>query len=127
MTTNEEISILLKQRDIVRYIEIQRLEWLGHLERIHEETTTKQISYIYIYKNRHMQQFIVNILHNMFRPQSAILRCFSTMNKYNKLLHVTVFIYIADLCKCNRMLRYRKQSKYFAGSRHYPELKDGKR
>jgi hypothetical protein len=47
-------------------------------------------NFSYIYKNRHMQQFIVNIL--------QILQY--------KLLHVTVFIYIADLCKCNRMLRY---------------------
>jgi hypothetical protein len=35
--TNEEINTLLKQRNIVRYIKAQRLAWLGHLERIHEE------------------------------------------------------------------------------------------
>jgi hypothetical protein len=40
--------------------------------------TVHSIDLSAIYKNRHMQQFIVNILHNMFRPHSAILRCFST-------------------------------------------------
>jgi hypothetical protein len=34
--TNEEINILLKQRNIVRHIKAQRLAWLGHLERMHE-------------------------------------------------------------------------------------------
>jgi hypothetical protein len=34
--TNEEINILLKQRNIERYIKAQRLAWLGHLERMHE-------------------------------------------------------------------------------------------
>jgi hypothetical protein len=42
--TNEEINILLKQRNIVRYIKAQRLAGLGHLERTHEERTTKKIT-----------------------------------------------------------------------------------
>jgi hypothetical protein len=42
--TNEEINILLKERNIVRYIRAQRLAWLGHLERMHEERTTKKIT-----------------------------------------------------------------------------------
>jgi hypothetical protein len=42
--TNEEINIVLKQRNIVRYIQAQRLVWLGHLEKMHEERTTKKIT-----------------------------------------------------------------------------------
>jgi hypothetical protein len=42
--TNKEINILLKQRNIARYVKAQRLEWLGHLERMHEERTTKKIT-----------------------------------------------------------------------------------
>jgi hypothetical protein len=42
--TNEEINILLKQRNIVRYIKAQRPAWLGHLERMHEDRTTKKIT-----------------------------------------------------------------------------------
>jgi hypothetical protein len=42
--TNEEINILLKQRNIVRYIQAQRLAWLGQLDRMHEEKTTKKIT-----------------------------------------------------------------------------------
>jgi hypothetical protein len=42
--TNEEIKILLKQRNIVRYIKGQTLALLGHLERMHEERTTKKIT-----------------------------------------------------------------------------------
>jgi hypothetical protein len=34
---NKEINTLLKQRNIVRYIKAQRLVWLGHLERMHED------------------------------------------------------------------------------------------
>jgi hypothetical protein len=39
--TNEEINFLLKQRHIVRYIKVQRLALLGHLERMNEERITK--------------------------------------------------------------------------------------
>jgi hypothetical protein len=41
---NEEINILLKERNIVRYIKSQRLACLGHLERMHEERTAKKIT-----------------------------------------------------------------------------------
>jgi hypothetical protein len=34
--TNEEINILLKQRNIVSYIKAQIHAWLGHLEILHE-------------------------------------------------------------------------------------------
>jgi hypothetical protein len=43
-TVNEEANTLLKQRNIVRYIKGRRLAWLGHLERMHEEGTTKKIT-----------------------------------------------------------------------------------
>jgi hypothetical protein len=36
--------ILLKQRNIVRYIKAQRLAWLGHWERMHEERTTNKVT-----------------------------------------------------------------------------------
>jgi hypothetical protein len=39
---NEETNTLLKQGSIVRYIKAQRLAWLGYLERLHEERTTKK-------------------------------------------------------------------------------------
>jgi hypothetical protein len=42
--TNKEIVILLKQRNIIRYIKAERLAWLGHRERMHEERTTKEIT-----------------------------------------------------------------------------------
>jgi hypothetical protein len=42
--TNEKANTLLKQRNIMRCIEAQRLSWLGHLERMHKERTTKKIS-----------------------------------------------------------------------------------
>jgi hypothetical protein len=42
--TNEEINILLKRRNIVRYIKAQRLAWLEHLEIMHEERTTKKVT-----------------------------------------------------------------------------------
>jgi hypothetical protein len=43
--TNEEINILFKQRNIVRYIKAQRPAWLGHVERMHEERTTEKITH----------------------------------------------------------------------------------
>jgi hypothetical protein len=43
--TNEETNTLLKQRNIVRYINVQRLAWLGHLKRMHEGRTTKKITH----------------------------------------------------------------------------------
>jgi hypothetical protein len=46
-TTREEINFLLKQRNIVRYIKAQRLAWLRHLERMHEERTRKKIGSCY--------------------------------------------------------------------------------
>jgi DNA phosphorothioation-dependent restriction protein DptG len=38
------LNIILKQRNIVRYIKAQRLAWLGYLERKHEERSAKKIT-----------------------------------------------------------------------------------
>jgi hypothetical protein len=43
--TNAEINTLLKQTNILRYIKAQRLAWLGHSERMHEEGTAKKITH----------------------------------------------------------------------------------
>jgi hypothetical protein len=42
--TNDEINTLLRQRNIVRDTKAQRLARLGHMERMHKERTTKNIT-----------------------------------------------------------------------------------
>ena len=32
--TNEELDVLIKRKNIVRFIKAQRLKWLGHVERM---------------------------------------------------------------------------------------------
>jgi hypothetical protein len=40
---NEELNILLKGKDIVRFIKSQRLRWLGHVERMLDNAMPKRM------------------------------------------------------------------------------------
>jgi hypothetical protein len=40
---NEEISILLKGEDMVRFIKSQQLRWLGHVEREEDNAMPKRM------------------------------------------------------------------------------------
>jgi hypothetical protein len=40
---NEELNELIKGDDIVRFIEAQRLQWLGHVERMNETAMPKRM------------------------------------------------------------------------------------
>jgi hypothetical protein len=39
----EEINALLTGEDVVRFIESQRLRWLGHVERMEDNVTPKRM------------------------------------------------------------------------------------
>jgi hypothetical protein len=41
--TNQEINALLKGQNIIRYIKKQRLNWLGHVERMTEDNNVQKI------------------------------------------------------------------------------------
>ena len=41
--TNEELHKLIKHRNIINYIEIRRLIWFGHVQRIPDTRTVKKI------------------------------------------------------------------------------------
>jgi hypothetical protein len=42
--TNEELDKLIKHKNIIRFVKTQRLNWLGHIERMTEERVVKQIN-----------------------------------------------------------------------------------
>jgi hypothetical protein len=42
--TNEELDKLIKHKNIIRFVKAQRLNWLGHIERISEERVVKEIN-----------------------------------------------------------------------------------
>jgi hypothetical protein len=42
--TNEELDKLIKHKNIIRFIKAQRLNWLGHIERMSEERVVKKIN-----------------------------------------------------------------------------------
>jgi hypothetical protein len=42
--TNEEIYLLIKHADIIRYIEAQKIRWIGHIARMDKERTVKRIT-----------------------------------------------------------------------------------
>jgi len=41
--TNQEINNILKGQNIIGFIEKQRLNWLGHVERMAEDNTVQRI------------------------------------------------------------------------------------
>jgi hypothetical protein len=41
--TNDELVKLIKHRNIINYIEVQRLNWFGHVQRIPDTRTVKKI------------------------------------------------------------------------------------
>jgi len=41
--TNQEISDILKGQNIIGFIKKQRLNWLGHVERMAEDNTVQRI------------------------------------------------------------------------------------
>jgi hypothetical protein len=41
--TNEELDKLIKHRNIVNYIKVQRLSWFGHIQRMQDTRTIKKI------------------------------------------------------------------------------------
>jgi hypothetical protein len=43
ITTNEELDDLIQQQNVIRYIKSQRLKWLGHVERMPQETEVTRI------------------------------------------------------------------------------------
>jgi hypothetical protein len=42
--TNEELDKLIKHKNIIRFVKAQRLNWLGHIERMSEERVVKKIN-----------------------------------------------------------------------------------
>ena len=45
--TNEELDVLIKRKNIIRFIKAQRLKWLGHVERMPNE---REVTRIYKWK-----------------------------------------------------------------------------
>jgi hypothetical protein len=41
--TNEELDKLIKHKNIINYIKVQRLSWFGHVERMPDTRTVKKI------------------------------------------------------------------------------------
>jgi hypothetical protein len=41
--TNEEINELIKRQNIIWFIKMQRLSWLGHVERMADDNNVKKI------------------------------------------------------------------------------------
>jgi hypothetical protein len=41
--TNEEINKMIKHKNIVNYIKVQRLSWFGHVQRMPDTRTVKKI------------------------------------------------------------------------------------
>ena len=59
--TNQEINNILKGQNIIGFIEKQRLNWLGHVERIAENNTVQKIKRWKPISNKstnQMQQFL---------------------------------------------------------------------
>jgi hypothetical protein len=46
--TNDELDKLIRHKNVINYIKVQRLSWFGHLQRMAEERTVKK----YINGNR---------------------------------------------------------------------------
>jgi hypothetical protein len=42
--TNEELDKMIKHKNIIRFVKAQRLNWLGHIERMSKERVVKQIN-----------------------------------------------------------------------------------
>jgi hypothetical protein len=42
--TNEELDKLIKHKNIIRFVKAQRVNWLGHIERMSKERVVKQIN-----------------------------------------------------------------------------------
>jgi hypothetical protein len=42
--TNEELDKLIKHKNIIRFVKAERLNWLGHIERMSKERVVKQIN-----------------------------------------------------------------------------------
>jgi hypothetical protein len=42
--TNEELDKLIKHKNIIRFVKAQRINWLGHIERLSKERVVKQVS-----------------------------------------------------------------------------------
>jgi len=41
--TNQEINAILKENNVIRFIKKQRLNWLGHVERMAEDNIVQKI------------------------------------------------------------------------------------
>jgi hypothetical protein len=42
--TNEELHKLIKHKNIIRFVKAQRLNWLGHIERMSDERAVKKVN-----------------------------------------------------------------------------------
>ena len=40
--TNKELDALIKHRNIINYVKVQRLSWFGHINRMPETNTVKR-------------------------------------------------------------------------------------
>jgi hypothetical protein len=49
---NEELNILMKGGDIVRFIKSQRIRWLGHVERMEDNAMPKRMLKGRLYSKR---------------------------------------------------------------------------
>jgi len=41
--TNKELDELVKHRNVINYVKVQRLSWFGHVNRMPETSTVKRI------------------------------------------------------------------------------------
>jgi hypothetical protein len=50
--TNNELDMLINRANIVRYVKAQRMSWLRHIERMHDDRTVKKNNKLETYSSK---------------------------------------------------------------------------